>query len=72
LSTHDLELARDMDRVLVVDAGRIVFDGDPAAAVAHYRALSAAGLPAPDGGLHGGGAGGPDAGRPERARLEQP
>jgi biotin transport system ATP-binding protein len=46
LSTHDLELAEDMDRVLVVDSGRVVFDGGPAAAVAHYRALSAAGLPA--------------------------
>lgn len=44
LSTHDLELARDMDRVLVVDAGKVVFDGGPDAAVAHYRALCAAGL----------------------------
>jgi biotin transport system ATP-binding protein len=44
LSTHDLELALDMDRVLVVDAGKVVFDGEPAAAVARYRALSAAGL----------------------------
>ena len=50
LSTHDLELAQDMDRVLVVDAGKVVFDGEPAAAVAHYRALSAAGLPAAGGG----------------------
>ncbi|MGY2746549.1 energy-coupling factor ABC transporter ATP-binding protein [Arthrobacter sp. UYCu723] len=47
LSTHDLELARDMDRVLVVHAGRVVFDGGPAAAVDHYRALSAAGLESP-------------------------
>jgi biotin transport system ATP-binding protein len=44
LSTHDLELARDMDRILVVEAGRVVFDGGPDAAVAHYRALCAAGL----------------------------
>lgn len=44
LSTHDLELALDLDRVLVVHAGRVVFDGGPAAAVGHYRALSAAGL----------------------------
>jgi len=44
LSTHDLELALDMDRVLVVDAGKVVFDGEPAAAVARYRALSAAAL----------------------------
>ncbi len=70
MSTHDLELALDMDRVLVVDDGQVVFDGGPAAAVAHYRALSAAGLPAPAE-LYGAG-GGPDAGRPERARLEQP
>ena len=48
LSTHDLELAQDMDRVLVVDAGRVVFDGGAAAAVGHYRALSAAGLPPAD------------------------
>ena len=46
LSTHDLELALDLDRVLVVDAGAVVFDGGPADAVAHYRALCAASLPA--------------------------
>jgi biotin transport system ATP-binding protein len=39
LSTHDLELALDADRVLVVEDGRIAFDGDPAAAVAVYRKL---------------------------------
>ena len=44
MSTHDLELALDMDRVLVVDAGRVVFDGGPAPAVARYRDLCAAGL----------------------------
>ncbi|MDQ0850293.1 biotin transport system ATP-binding protein [Arthrobacter sp. B3I9] len=49
LSTHDLELAQDMDRVLVVDAGRVVFDGDPAPAVEHYRALSASGSKPPVG-----------------------
>ncbi len=43
MSTHDLELALDMDRVLVVESGRIAFDGDAAAAVAHYRSLCAAG-----------------------------
>lgn len=42
LSTHDLDLALDLDRVLVVDAGRIVFDGGPAEAVGFYRALCAA------------------------------
>jgi biotin transport system ATP-binding protein len=42
LSTHDLDLALDLDRVLVVDEGKIVFDGAAPAAVAHYRALCAA------------------------------
>jgi len=48
MSTHDLELALDMDRVLVVEGGQIVFDGGAAEGVAHYRALCAAsveGLP---------------------------
>jgi len=44
MSTHDLELALEMDRVLVVEAGRIVFDGAPAEAVAAYRTLCTAGL----------------------------
>ncbi|GAA2834786.1 biotin transport system ATP-binding protein [Leucobacter komagatae] len=35
--THNLELAARTDRALVVDQGRIVFDGAPAAAIAHYR-----------------------------------
>lgn len=38
-STHDLELALDAERVLVVDGGRIAFDGSPAAGVAYYREL---------------------------------
>ena len=37
--THDLDAALQADRVLVVDDGSVVFDGDPAEAVAHYRAL---------------------------------
>ncbi|MDP5225808.1 MULTISPECIES: ABC transporter ATP-binding protein [Arthrobacter] len=45
LATHDLELALDMDRVLVVDRAEIVFDGDPASAVAFYRELSLSGTP---------------------------
>jgi biotin transport system ATP-binding protein len=52
LSTHDLELALDLDRVLVVDAGNVVFDGGAAAAVAHYRMLctaDAAAMPPPGG-----------------------
>lgn len=61
LSTHDLDLALDMDRVLVVDAGQVVFDGGAAAAVDRYRALSAAGL-APAG---------PSPARPEAPRQEQ-
>jgi biotin transport system ATP-binding protein len=64
LSTHDLELAQDLDRVLVVDAGMVVFDGEAAAAVGHYRALSAAALPPAV--LHAG----PHAG-PGRRNLEQ-
>ncbi|MEJ6488574.1 energy-coupling factor ABC transporter ATP-binding protein [Leucobacter sp. USCH14] len=35
--THDLELAARTDRAIVIDGGRVVFDGDPAAAIAQYR-----------------------------------
>ena len=35
--THDLAAASRADRALVVDAGRIVADGDPSTAVAVYR-----------------------------------
>lgn len=35
--THDLGLAARADRTLVVDGGRVVFDGDPAEAIARYR-----------------------------------
>jgi biotin transport system ATP-binding protein len=44
MSTHDLELALDMDRVLVVESGKIAYDGGAAAAVEHYRSLSARSL----------------------------
>ncbi|MEV2277985.1 energy-coupling factor ABC transporter ATP-binding protein [Nocardiopsis sp. NPDC049922] len=36
LFTHDLDLLADFDRVLVVDDGRVVFDGDPGTAVSFY------------------------------------
>jgi biotin transport system ATP-binding protein len=37
--THDLELLDGFDRVLVIDAGRVVSDGAPDRAVAAYRML---------------------------------
>lgn len=41
LATHDLDLAADADRVLVVDGGRIVADGAAGEAIAHYEAMMA-------------------------------
>jgi biotin transport system ATP-binding protein len=38
LVTHDLTALDGFDRVLTVDEGRVVFDGDPAGAVAAYLA----------------------------------
>jgi biotin transport system ATP-binding protein len=40
MSTHDLDLALEMDRVLVIEQGKVAFDGAAAEAVAIYRALS--------------------------------
>lgn len=40
-TTHNLDFALDADRTLVIDGGRVVFDGTPADAVARYRALAA-------------------------------
>jgi len=37
--THELELLESFDRVLVFHEGRIVHDGGPADALAHYRKL---------------------------------
>lgn len=39
--THDLDAAARAERVLVVDEGAVVFDGAPADALDHYRALMA-------------------------------
>ncbi|HSO70496.1 MAG TPA: ABC transporter ATP-binding protein, partial [Arachnia sp.] len=38
-STHDLDIAADADRVIVVHEGRIVADGAPADALAAYEAV---------------------------------
>jgi biotin transport system ATP-binding protein len=37
--THHLDLLEGYDRVVVVDDGRVAFDGLPGAAVARYREL---------------------------------
>ncbi|HEX4816917.1 MAG TPA: ABC transporter ATP-binding protein [Nonomuraea sp.] len=37
--SHDLPLLADFDRVLVLDQGRVVADGTPQEAIAHYRKL---------------------------------
>lgn len=42
LITHDLDLAARADRTLVIDRARVVFDGEPAAAIAHYRSIAGA------------------------------
>lgn len=36
-STHDMDVASDATRVLVVDGGRIVADGEPASAIRFYE-----------------------------------
>lgn len=46
LVTHDLDAAARADRVLVVDAGRVVHDGPPASALSAYRELMS-GYPVP-------------------------
>ena len=40
-STHDLDFARTAERVIVVDGGRIVADGEPGPAIDHYVRLMA-------------------------------
>ena len=39
LATHQLDLLKDFDRVLVFDGGKLVADDEPAPALAHYRSL---------------------------------
>ncbi|MDO5737244.1 MAG: energy-coupling factor ABC transporter ATP-binding protein [Propionibacteriaceae bacterium] len=36
-STHDMDVASDAERVLVVDDGKLVADGEPAAAISFYE-----------------------------------
>ena len=45
LVTHHLDLIEDFERVLVFDDTRVVYDGRPADAVAHYRDLMRASAP---------------------------
>src|SRR5699024_9730631 len=40
VATHDLSLAAQAERVLVFDQGRLVADGEPAAALTFYRKLA--------------------------------
>lgn len=40
LVTHDLDLLDDMERVIVLDEGRVVADDRPEPAVRHYRKLA--------------------------------
>ena len=39
IATHDLELAAEAERVLVIEAGRVVADGEPTEAIAAYLRL---------------------------------
>lgn len=41
VATHDLDLAADADRVLVVDEGRIAADGTPDEVLPHYERMMA-------------------------------
>ena len=49
LVTHDLTLATQIERVLVIDGGAVVHDGPGEAAVAFYRDLVAAAVPRREG-----------------------
>lgn len=39
VATHDLELAADAERVLVIEGGRVAADGEPSEAIAFYLRL---------------------------------
>ncbi|MCB1253230.1 MAG: ABC transporter ATP-binding protein [Austwickia sp.] len=41
IATHDLELAAQAQRVILIDAGRVAADGDATTVIAAYRALLA-------------------------------
>ena len=41
VATHDLDIAAEADRVIVIDDGVVVADGEPSAAIAAYRELMA-------------------------------
>ncbi|MDO5287902.1 MAG: ATP-binding cassette domain-containing protein, partial [Actinomycetia bacterium] len=41
-ATHDLELAAEAERVVVVDQGRVVADGPPGPTLQHYHQLASA------------------------------
>ena len=45
LVTHDLDLLRGWQRVLVIDQGRVVADGDAERSIGQYEALMAVGRP---------------------------
>lgn len=47
LITHDMEEAAEAERVIVLDAGRIVADGEPAAVLGEVESLEARGLQPP-------------------------
>ncbi|MUK01045.1 ATP-binding cassette domain-containing protein [Vibrio cholerae] len=47
-TTHNLDFALESNRTLVIDDGRVVFDGPPPDAVAHYRQLSSMAAAAPE------------------------
>jgi biotin transport system ATP-binding protein len=42
VATHDLDLAAEADRVIVVDSGEVVADDTAAVAIARYRELMGA------------------------------